>query len=156
MNTQPISLITLPRQKRLEAVVTRLRACHVQLSWAVDTLIPEDWSLDMPSASGASVLDLHLPEALVLRDDMADQFLDIVSRLPAAKPADPMRVLRELDDEDFSCFSRLVAGAFFMDERVNARLGYTGQQEIRENADYDALIESIQTVIDRGEIYTKV
>lgn len=152
-----IDLPTLrPRGDRLAAVRAELARLSDQLGWAVDALIPQDAALGMPSASQAGVLDHHLPEALLLRDDLAPAFYAALAMLPPRAPADPLGALQALQPKAFETFSRLVAGAFFLDERVSAALRYSGQEAIHESPDYDLIIDLIGPVIERGEIYTKV
>ncbi len=134
-------------------VRVKLKQYRPQLTWAVDALIPADADLKMPCASEAGVVDEYLATALSLRDDAAKSFLSYVAKLPITEPDQPLEFLKEVDARAFEGFCRIVAGAFFLDPQVNTSLGYTAQAEIRENPDYDDLIERIQNVIDRGEIY---
>ena len=156
-NAVKIDLPTLrTRSARLASVQRELARYAGQLAWSVDALIPADPSLNMPSASQAGVLERHLPEALLLRDDMAPAFYAVLAALPVQAPADGLAAFEELGPKNFEIFSRVVAGAFFLDEGVNAALRYPGQADIRETPDYDLIMELIEPVIERGDVYTKV
>ncbi|MDO9418400.1 hypothetical protein [Pararhizobium sp.] len=144
------------RNERLGAIQRRIDLLRPQLLWSVDALIPADPAFAMPSASEAMVLDVHLPEALLLRDDMQEAFFAVIERLPAAVPDNGLGALEALGPTDFDLFCRIVAGAFFLDRAVNTRLGYTAQQAITETPDYDHLMDAIAPVMERGEIYTKI
>lgn len=141
------------RRQTADALVARYAE---QIAWVADTLIPADRDLDMPSAIEAGVLDIFLPQALAARDDMLPAFGGAIEQLPAAKPDNPMDVMRALPDGGFDVLSRVIAGAYFWSPDINRKLKYPGQQEIRENPDYDFLIDRIATVVDRGDIYIKV
>lgn len=140
------------RQRLVEEAIARLRP---QLEWIADALIPADPGLSMPSAREAGVVDTYLARALVARDDMADAFLAEVGRLPAQAPADPLAALTALGP-GFDRICRLVAGAFFLDEAVNRKLRYPGQQAIVREQDYEPMIAAIDAVIARGLRYTPV
>ncbi|WP_234190669.1 hypothetical protein [Shinella sp. NM-101] len=156
MDTHAPSQTLVSRSDRLRHVKERIERNTSRLLWAVDALIPADPSLGMPSASEASVIDVHLPQALTLRDDMQDRFFAAVERLPAEAPANGLETLQALGPADFDLLCRMIAGSFFLDEKVNAALGYTAQQAITATPDYDYLMEAIEPVIERGQIYTAV
>ena len=134
----------------------RLAVCLPQLQWALDALIPADADLGMPSATEAGVLDTYLVEALMIHDDHLEGFVAVTLQLPALRPADPIATLTGLDKADFNLLSRTVAGAFFMNEVVNHKLGYAGQQAVRNEPDYDTMFELVEMVAERGPIYTAV
>ena len=146
----------LSKAEKLVACERRLSVCAPQLSWAVDALIPADPELGMPSASEAGVLSTYLKQALVMRDDHLEGFVAAVLQLPAIRPADPIAALLALEKKDFDLFSRTVAGSFFMNEDVNNRLGYAGQKAYVGEPDYDTMFELVETVVNRGPIYTPV
>lgn len=146
----------LSRAERLAAIEERLLPLRSRLTWMADTLIPADPALDMPSASGAGVIDRHLAHALLARDDLVVGFVAAVARLPDAAPASPMQALQALGRPEFDLCCRVVSGAFFLDEAVCRRLGYLGQQPIRETPDYDRIMAAIEPVVARGPVYTPV
>ncbi len=141
------------RAKKLEKVDQALAGIQPQLTWIVDALVPADRELGMPSASEAGVLDRHLREALLKRDDLMPSFITAVSRLPAGRPADPLGSLRSLETQDFDICTRVIAGAYFSDEKVNRTLKYPGQQSIISTPDYDVIIDAIDSVLNRGQLY---
>lgn len=145
-----------PRSEKLAAVERELAKYKLQLAWAVDALIPADRALKMPSASEAGVLDKHLADALLLRDDLAADFFSAVAALPTEPTAGGMETLEAMDGKQFDVFTRLVAGAFFLNQKVNDVLRYPAQTAIFETPDYDFVIDSIAPVIRRGEIFTKI
>jgi hypothetical protein len=137
-------------KKRLaEAGIDRL---HSRLEWIVDTLIPSDQTLSMPSANEIGVVDKYLARVLVLRDDLADQFLAEIEKLPDDMPTDALAELTALG-AGFDLVSRLIAGAYFLDEAVARKLRYKGQEEIVREQDYDPMIVAIEAVIKRGRHY---
>ena len=149
-------LPNVSRSERRAAIEERLRPLRSQLTWMADTLIPADPALDMPSASGAGVIDLHLADALLARDDLVEGFVAAASRLPEPPPAAPMQALQDLGRHDFDLCCRVVSGAFFLNEAICRRLGYLGQQPIRETPDYDRIMTAIEPVVERGLVYTPV
>jgi hypothetical protein len=143
----------LSRSERLAAVNQRIDRYRAQLLWSMDALIPADPSLRMPSASQAGVLDQHLPEVLLIRDDLADDFFKVIELLPMLAPGRGLEALEALAPKDFETYSRLVAGAFFLNQEVNQILRYPGQQAMIDAPDYDEIIEAIEPVMERGDIY---
>lgn len=125
------------------------------LNEIVDALIPADSSLEMPSASDAGVLDHYLGTALKLRDDLAPAFISAIERA-AMLPSKDIESLLKLGDEDFGIISRVIAGAYFMNRDINAKLRYNGQEEIRETVDYDEIIALIEGPLSRGDVYTHI
>lgn len=127
-----------------------------KISWVADALIPSDAALGMPSATEAGLLDRMLPRALKERDDMAPKFFDALSRLPDDRPSDALGVIKTLSSDDFYVISFLIAGAYFLDEAVTRKLGYPGQEAIYENPDYDEIMETVDRVQSRGDVYLDV
>lgn len=134
-------------------IAERIENLRPQLEWVCDVLIPSDSDLGMPSAFDAGVIEKYLPRVLLGRDDLADAFFDDLRSLPSTKPVNAMGRLTELK-EGFDRISRLIAGAFFLDENVNEKLGYPGQEEISADIDYEAIMSAIEAVLSRGTRYT--
>ncbi|SEE11184.1 hypothetical protein SAMN04490240_4871 [Rhodococcus pyridinivorans] len=126
---------------------------QTQLEWVADTLIPADSSLDMPSATEVGISTILIPRALRARDDQAALFIEALATLPADRPADAMGCIRSLDPPRFDLVSRMIAGAYFLDAGVTAKLGYPGQQAMRDEPDYDEIAEVTDRVIARGPVY---
>lgn len=124
-----------------------------QLHWACEALIPADSALDMPSALDAGVADHLLGRALKVRPDMIEPFVAAMSRLPAQAPAEPLAALLALGEADFGLVSRFIAGAYFLNEGVAARLGYRGQEALDIDPDYEEILAVTAEVQARGPIY---
>ncbi|CAN7688269.1 hypothetical protein LJR235_005486 [Pararhizobium sp. LjRoot235] len=129
---------------------------QTRIAWVADTLIPPDAKFGMPSATEAGMLERLLPRALKERDDMAPSFFEAISRLPETRPNDPMDAIRALGTDGFYVISFLIAGAYFLDEAVNQKLRYPGQEALYDTPDYDELMETIERVQSRGAVYLEV
>ncbi|WP_156296876.1 hypothetical protein [Mycobacterium paragordonae] len=125
-----------------------------QLSWVCDAILPGDETLGMPSASAAGVLTELLPRALRVRDDHADDFIQAIATLPADAPGDRLATIRDsLVPEAFDLITHLIAGAYFLNKEVNAKLGYRGQESLPYDPDFDEISEITERVIARGPVY---
>lgn len=124
-----------------------------QLHWACEALIPADAELGMPSAVEAGVPDRLLPRVLKVRPDMVEPLVTAMARLPIEAPSDPLATLLALGDADFGLVSRLIAGAYFLNDDVNALLGYRGQEALSLDPDYDEIIAVTEKVQARGPIF---
>ncbi|WP_164719089.1 MULTISPECIES: hypothetical protein [Bradyrhizobium] len=129
---------------------------RAQLGWLCDAMIPGDNELGMPSARAAGVLETLLPRALKARPDLAPRFYEIVSKLPAENPHDPLAFVNAIPVEEMDVVGRFVAGAYFSGEEVSKNLGFTGFQALPMNPDYDEIMETIEPIIARGPCYVKV
>ncbi|ASP83153.1 hypothetical protein [Sinorhizobium meliloti] len=129
---------------------------QTRIAWVADTLIPSDPKSGMPSATEAGVPDRLLPRALKERDDLAPSFFRALLRLPETGPKDPMDAIRALGADDFHSIAFLIAGAYFLDEAINRKLRYPGQEALHETPDYDELMETIERVQSRGQVYLDV
>ncbi|WFU42209.1 hypothetical protein QA640_06950 [Bradyrhizobium sp. CB82] len=129
---------------------------RAQLGWLCDAMIPGDNELGMPSARAAGVLETLLPRALKARPDLAPRFYEIVSKLPAEKPRDPLAFVNAIPVEEMDVVGRFVAGAYFSGEEVSKNLGFTGFQALPMNPDYDEIMETVGPIIARGPCYVKV
>lgn len=124
-----------------------------QLDWLCDAMIPGDPSLGFRSASEIGVMDRLLPMALKTRSDLAPDFLDIVARFPAEKPADPLASVRALSSEDRALLGRFIAGAYLASAEVMKTLGYPGFEALHSQPDYDEIMEAVEPIIARGPCY---
>jgi len=129
---------------------------RASITWVADALIPSDPKFGMPSATEAGVPERLLPRALKERDDLAPAFFSALSRLPEAKPSDALGAIRALGADDFHTISFLIAGAYLLDEAINSKLRYPGQEAVIETPDYDEIMEVIERVQSRGSIYLDV
>ena len=126
------------------------------IAWVADALIPSDAKSGMPSATEAGVPERLLPRALKERDDLAPSFFLALSRLPEARPSNPLDAIRALGADDFHTVSVLIAGAYLLDEDVNRKLRYPGQEALHETRDYNEIMEAIERVQARGTVYVDV
>ncbi len=129
---------------------------QTRIAWVADALIPSDAKSGMPSATEAGVPERLLPRALKERDDLAPSFFRALSRLPETQPEDPMDAICALGADDFHTISFLIAGAYFLDEEINRKLRYPGQEALHETPDYDEIMETIERVQSRGPVYVDV
>lgn len=131
---------------------------HLQtkIAWIADALIPRDDSGQMPSANEAGIIERLLPRALKERSDMAPSFMAALERLPQTPPHHPLEAIRALGDDDFYVISFLIAGAYFLDEGVTRKLGYSGQEALYETPDYDEIMQVADRVQERGAVYLDV
>jgi hypothetical protein len=127
-----------------------------QLRWVADALIPAAPELEMPSAVEAGILDRLVPRALQARPDLAAPLVSALADLPAAAPADPLGALRALEGARFDLLCHVVAGAYFLDDSINRRLKYPGQEALGYDPDYEEIEEVIDRVIARGPVYLDV
>lgn len=136
-------------------MIHKLHEFHTQITWVADALIPPGSPRGMPGASEIGIPEKLLPEALKARDDLAPAFFSALQRLPEKRPEDPLGAIRDLGAEDFHTLSFLIAGAYFLDENINMKLRYPGQEEVRETTDYDEIIETVERVASRGRVFTE-
>lgn len=119
-----------------------------------ETLIPEH--RNAPSADQAGVSGLFIDEVLELRDDIADEFRELLNR---AQDKNPRRFCEELEEQDPNAFSRLtfvIAGAYLMSPKSRTWLSYSGQvgefQDGSDQAEYGNG-NILDTVRARGPIF---
>ena len=129
---------------------------QTRIAWVAQALIPSDVKSGMPSATEAGVPGRLLPRALKERDDLAPSFFKALLRLPETRPRNPLDAIRALGAEDFHTISFLIAGAYFLDEAINRKLRYPGQEALSETPDYDEIMETIERVQARGSVYVDV
>lgn len=129
---------------------------QARIAWVADALIPSDAKSGMPSATEAGVPERLLPRALKEREDMAPAFFKALSRLPETRPKNPLDAIQALGGDDFDTISFLIAGAYFLDEAVNRKIRYPGQEALYETPDYDEIMETIERVQARGSVYLDV
>jgi hypothetical protein len=122
------------------------------LAGLADVLIPAGEGF--PSASEAGVAEEGLDRVLAVRPDLADGLKTILQLANGRQPAEVVAELRTTHPASFGALAEIVPGAYFMNEKVCAAIGYSGQvaRPIDPNPDYldDGLLQS---VIDRGRIY---
>ena len=112
-----------------------------------DLLIPT--ARDMPSASQAQVGTTGLAEVFRFRPELKPTVESILAHCEGKPPGE---ALASLDATSCATLAEVVAGAYFMNEEVRARLNYKGQRPkpiMPEQIDPMLL----KPVIDRGPIY---
>lgn len=122
------------------------------LASLADVLIPAGEGF--PAASTAGVAGEGLDQLISVRPDLEAGLKRVLERARGCVPADFIAELQRRDAGAFGLLAELVAGAYFLNPDVRARLGYNGQnpQPIDPRPDYldDDLLEC---VIRRGSIY---
>jgi hypothetical protein len=122
------------------------------LARLADVLIPA--GSGFPAASEAGVAGEGLDRVLAARPDLAEGLLRL---LAAARGRDAAEFVAELEKRDpagFGLLAELVPGAYFLDARVRALLGYEGQTPRPIDPEADTLDEGLlKPVIERGPIY---
>ncbi len=122
------------------------------LAGLADVLIPAgDGRI---SASEAQVGGEWLDKVLEVRPDLAKELKRVLQLGCRRPPEIEVAELQANDSAGFGSLTEVVAGAYFMNPRVRAALGYEGQtaRPIDPAPSYqeDGLLQS---VIDRGPIY---
>lgn len=120
------------------------------LALLADRLIPAEDG--MPSASEADVPLSGVDYVLDVRPDLCDP---LVSMLAEAADEDPCEFLRELDSESLGMLGEVVAGAYFLNDKVKGLIGYYGRRAVPVGED-DIDPELLAPVIARGPIYRDI
>ena len=122
------------------------------LAALADLLIPaEKGGL---SATEAGVSEMGLDQVLTVRPELKHGLKEILRRAQGRAAPEMLAELRTRDMAAFAILTEVAAGAYFLNPKVRASLGYSGQsaRPIDGKPDYleDALLQS---VINRGPIY---
>ena len=122
------------------------------LAGLADVLIPAGDGF--PSASQAGVATEGLDQVISFQPGIAAGLENVLEKSKARPPAESIVDLQKNDPAAFGLLAELVAGAYFLNPLVRARLGYTGQDahSIDPHPDYldDGLLQS---VLSRGPVY---
>ena len=125
---------------------------RASLAALADVLIPAGDGF--PSASQAGIAAEGLDQVISLQPDIAAGLMNVLEKSKARLPAEVVADLQKNDPAAFGVLAELVAGAYFLNPLVRARLGYTGQgaHPIDPHPDYldDGLLQS---VLNRGPVY---
>jgi hypothetical protein len=124
---------------------------RAELAKLADQLIPGDGA--QPSASQAEVASVWIDEALRIRPDLKDLLhvaLELGARFDAGAAIDALH--REHPDA-FDALGTLTAGAYFLNPRVRALIGYPGQVSVPLRDDVDTYVDMLEKVVDRGPVY---
>jgi hypothetical protein len=122
------------------------------LAGLADVLIPAGRGL--PPASEAGVAAEGLDQVLAARPDLEAELERVLRAARGRDPAAAVAELRAKDPAGFAVLAELIPGAYFMNPRVLAAIGYGGQVAHPIDPRPDWLDEGLlQSVIDRGPIY---
>jgi hypothetical protein len=117
-----------------------------------DVLIPAGEGF--PSASDAGIARDGLDQVLALRPDLADGLKLLIAAARGCPAAEFVAELQRNDPAGFALLAEFVPGAYFLNQRVREKLGYTGQKARPIDPRSDRLDDSLlQSVIDRGPIH---
>jgi hypothetical protein len=122
------------------------------LAALADVLIPAGEGF--PSASQAGVAAEGLDHVISFQPGIAAGLMNVLEKSTARPPAEAVADLQKMEPVAFGVLAEFVAGAYFLNPKVRALLGYTGQgpQPIDPHADYldEGLLQSVQS---RGPVY---
>jgi len=122
------------------------------LAGLADILIPA--SEGFPSASEAGVAAEGLEQVLSFRPDLLPELKTLLAAAQGRPPAEVVAELQKNDPARFGLLTELVPGAYFLNPRVRAKIGYNGQEPRPINPRPDYLDDGLlQSVIERGLIY---
>ena len=122
------------------------------LAGLADILIPAGEGF--PSASDAGVAREGLDQVLSFRPDLADGLRRVLAAARGCPAAAFVVELQETDPEGFALLAELVPGAYFLNPRVRAALGYAGQNARTIDPRSDHLDGGLlQPVVDRGPMH---
>ncbi len=125
---------------------------RVLLAALADVLIPAGDGF--PSASQAGIAAEGLDQVISFQPGIAAGLMNVLEKSKARPPAEVVAELQKNDAAAFGVLAEVVAGAYFLNPLVLARLGYTGQgpHPIDPHPDYlDAGL--LQSVLSRGPVY---
>ena len=122
------------------------------LAALADVLIPA--SDEFPAASQAGVAAEGLDQVISFQPGIVAGLIGVLEKLNGRPAGEAVADLQKNDPAAFGVLAEFVAGAYFLNPRVRARLGYSGQSPhpIDPQPDYldDGLLESVQR---RGPVY---
>ena len=122
------------------------------LAGLADILIPTGDGF--PSASEAGAAGEWLDQVLAVRPELVEGLKEIPKLAQRRAPAEVVAELKANDPAAFGVLAEAISGAYFLNPKVRAALGYDGQtpRPIDPRRDYqdDGLLKS---VLDRGTIY---
>jgi len=127
-------------------------AQRASLAALSDVLIPAGDGF--PSASQAGIAAEGLDQVISFQPGIAAGLMNVLEKSKARPPAEVVAELQKNDPAAFGVLAELVAGAYFLNPLVRARLGYTGQgpHPIDPHPDYlDGGL--LQSVLSRGPVY---
>ena len=122
------------------------------LAGLADILIPAGDGFSSASEAGAA--GEWLDQVLAVRPELVEGLKKILKLAHLRAPAESVAELQANDPAAFGVLAEAISGAYFLNPKVRAALGYDGQtpRAIDPRPDYqdDGLLQS---VIDRGPIF---
>ena len=125
-----------------------------RLAALADALIPA--GNGMPSASEAGVAGEWLDAVLTAEPGFAGPLAAVLERADVADPAGELKRIESTDPGGWGTLTTVVAGAYFLNPEIAARVGYPGRRAIPIDADaepdweQDGLLASVKA---RGPVY---
>jgi hypothetical protein len=125
-----------------------------RLAALADALIPA--GNGMPSASEAGVAGEWLDAVLTAEPGFAGPLAAVLERADVADPAGELKRIESTDPGGWGTLTTVVAGAYFLNPEIAARVGYPGRRAIPIDADaapdweQDGLLASVEA---RGPVY---
>jgi len=122
------------------------------LAALADVLIPAGDGF--PSASQAGVAAEGLDQVISFQPGIAAGLMSVLEKSKARPPAEVVVDLQRNEPAAFGVLAEFVAGAYFLNPLVRARLGYAGQGPVPISPHPDYLDDGLlQSVLSRGPVY---
>jgi hypothetical protein len=127
---------------------------RVRLAALADALIPAGDG--MPSASEAGVAGEWLDAVLAAEPGFGPALASVLEAADVADPAGALRRIETTDPAGWGTLTTVVAGAYFLNPEIAAKVGYPGRRAIPVDAEpghdwlEDGLLDSVKS---RGPIY---
>jgi hypothetical protein len=127
---------------------------RARLAALADALIPAGDG--MPSASEAGVAGEWLDAILAAEPGFGPALASVLAAADVADPAGELRRIETTDPAGWGTLTTVVAGAYFLNPEIAAKVGYPGRRAIPVDADpnpdwlEDGLLDSVKS---RGPIY---
>jgi hypothetical protein len=125
-----------------------------RLAALADALIPAGDG--MPSASEAGVAGEWLDAIVAAEPGFGPALAAVLEAADVADPAGELRRIETTDPAGWGTLTTVVAGAYFLNPEIAAKVGYPGRRAIPVDADpepdwlQDGLLDSVKS---RGRIY---
>lgn len=127
---------------------------RARLAALADALIPAGDG--MPSASEAGVAGEWLDAIVAAEPGFGPALAAVLEAADVADPAGELRRIETTDPAGWGTLTTVVAGAYFLNPEIAAKVGYPGRRAIPVDADpepdwlQDGLLDSVKS---RGPIY---
>ena len=122
------------------------------LAALADVLIPAGDGF--PSASQAGVAAEGLDQVISFQPEIATALMKVLEQSKDRTPAEAVVNLQKNHPTAFGVLAEFVAGAYFLNPLVRARLGYAGQGPVPISPHPDYLDDGLlQSVLSRGPVY---